>query len=411
MLRNQAKWSTLFLFTIVAACTPANEETSGVVTSGAATSGAATSGVVTSGVVTQWDQPPELSIDPGKIYLAILETEKGSIKIELFARQTPVTVNNFIFLANAGFYDNTTFHRVLPDFMAQGGDPEGTGAGGPGYRFQDEIIPGLNFDEGGYLAMANSGPGTNGSQFFITFGPTEFLNGRHTIFGKVVEGMQVALSLTLRDPAASPDFEGDILQRVLIEEITASLLPTPEPTAVPVVPVLENGRPLASLEIAERENLYTGKPEMVIDLEKIYTAKVATTQGEFVILLDAISAPESVNNFVVLAQLGYYDAFPISFVDVDELVLIGSPASTATSDIGYTLPSELGLGNKRAAVGYWFRQDLLASSASQFYVLIEDQSLLNDIFTVFGEVIEGMDVVEMLSVDDLVQNIFIEVAE
>ena len=361
--------------------------------------------------MTQWDQPPELSIDPGKIYLAILETEKGSIKIELFARQTPVTVNNFIFLANAGFYDNTTFHRVLPDFMAQGGDPEGTGAGGPGYRFQDEIIPGLNFDEAGYLAMANSGPGTNGSQFFITFGPTEYLNGRHTIFGKVVEGMQVALSLTLRDPAASPDFEGDKLRRVLIEEIATSLLPTPAPTAVPVVPVLKNGRPLASLEIAARENLYTGKPAMVIDLEKEYTAKVSTTQGEFIIRLDAVSAPESVNNFVILTQLGYYDAFPINLVNEDELVLIGSPGSTATSDIGYTLPSELGLANKRAAVGYWFRQDLLSSSASQFYILMADQSLMNDVFTVFGEVIEGMDVVEMLSVDDLVQNIFIEVAE
>lgn len=396
MLRNLAKWSTLFLFTIVAACTPEIEETSGA---------------ATSGVVTQWDQPPELSIDPGKIYLAILETEKGSIKIELFARQTPVTVNNFIFLANAGFYDNTTFHRVLPDFMAQGGDPEGTGAGGPGYRFQDEIIPGLNFDEAGYLAMANSGPGTNGSQFFITFGPTEYLNGRHTIFGKVVEGMQVALSLTLRDPAASPDFEGDKLRRVLIEEIATSLLPTPAPTAVPVVPVLKNGRPLASLEIAARENLYTGKPAMVIDLEKEYTAKVSTTQGEFIIRLDAVSAPESVNNFVILTQLGYYDAFPINLVNEDELVLIGSPGSTATSDIGYTLPSELGLANKRAAVGYWFRQDLLSSSASQFYILMADQSLMNDVFTVFGEVIEGMDVVELLSVDDLVQNIFIEVAE
>jgi len=197
----------------------------------------------------------------------------------------------------------------------------------------------------------------------------------------------------------------------VIEEITASLLPPPEPTAVPIVPVLENGRPLASLEIAERENLYTGKPEMVIDLEKVYTAKVSTTQGEFVILLDAVSAPESVNNFVVLAQLGYYDAFPINFVDVDELILIGSPAGVPTSDIGYTVPSELGLGNKRAAVGYWFRQDLLGSSASQFYVLFKDQSQMDDFFTIFGEVVEGMDIVEILTVDDLVQNILIEVEE
>jgi len=168
--------------------------------------------------IKQWDKPPEMVINPAKTYMAILKTEKGDIKVQLFADKAPKTVNNFVFLARQGYYDNTTFHRVLKDFMAQGGDPTGTGGGGPGYRFEDEIDPSLKFDDGGYLAMANAGPNTNGSQFFITFAPTPWLDGNHTIFGKVVEGMDVVKSLTLRDPAENPNFKGDVLKTVIIEE-------------------------------------------------------------------------------------------------------------------------------------------------------------------------------------------------
>ena len=114
----------------------------------------------------QWDAPPELTIDPAKIYLATFKTAKGNIQVQLFADKAPITVNNFIFLARQGYYDNTTFHRVLTDFMAQGGDPTGTGSGGPGYTFEDEFSPDLLFNEPGLLAMANGGPNTNGSQFF-----------------------------------------------------------------------------------------------------------------------------------------------------------------------------------------------------------------------------------------------------
>ncbi len=166
----------------------------------------------------QWSSAPPMSIDTEKTYSAALRTAKGDILVELFADRAPVTVNNFVFLAREGFYNNTTFHRVLKDFMAQGGDPTGSGSGGPGYRFQDEIDPALTFDKQGYLAMANAGANTNGSQFFITFAPTPWLNGKHTIFGKVVEGMDVALSLTLRDPGQRPSFLGDALYAVMIEE-------------------------------------------------------------------------------------------------------------------------------------------------------------------------------------------------
>jgi cyclophilin family peptidyl-prolyl cis-trans isomerase len=170
--------------------------------------------------IKQWDTPPEMSIDPAKSYLATLKTEKGDIKIELFADRAPITVNNFVFLAREGYYDNTTFYRVLPDFMAQAGDPTGVGNGGPGYTFEDEIDPNLTFNEAGILAMANRGPqtNTNGSQFFITYSPVEYLNGNHTIFGKVLEGMDVLRALTPRDPQTRPEYEGDQLITVDIEE-------------------------------------------------------------------------------------------------------------------------------------------------------------------------------------------------
>jgi len=139
-----------------------------------------------------YDQAPRMQLDGDADYHAVLRTSCGRIEIDLFEDRTPITVNNFVFLAREGFYDGTIFHRVIAGFMNQGGDPEGTGMGGPGYEFEDEVMEELGFDRGGLLAMANAGPGTNGSQFFITAAPAPHLDGLHTIFGEVVEGMDVA---------------------------------------------------------------------------------------------------------------------------------------------------------------------------------------------------------------------------
>ncbi len=139
----------------------------------------------------QWDNPPEMRIDPGKMYKAKIETNRGVIELELYPQHAPKTVNNFVFLAEEGFYDNVTFHRVIGDFMIQGGDPTGTGRGGPGYRFEDEVADNPLSHERGVISMANAGPDTNGSQFFITHSPQSHLNGKHTVFGKVVEGLGV----------------------------------------------------------------------------------------------------------------------------------------------------------------------------------------------------------------------------
>src|SRR5512145_1141014 len=151
---------------------------------------------------------PPMTIDTSKKYLATFKMANGGEFVaELFDDQAPKTVNNFVFLARDGYYNGTTFHRVLDGFMAQGGDPTGTGMGGPGYQFEDEFSPDLTFDRPGLLAMANSGPNTNGSQFFITYAPTPHLNGLHTIFGQIIEGMDVVNAITRRDPQQAPAFE------------------------------------------------------------------------------------------------------------------------------------------------------------------------------------------------------------
>lgn len=170
-------------------------------------------------VVKQYNAPPPMAIDPSKSYTATFRMEKGGeFTVRLFADKAPVTVNNFVFLARDGYYDGVTFHRVIDGFMAQGGDPTGTGAGDPGYSFEDEFRDELVFDRAGLLAMANSGPNTNGSQFFITYNPTPHLNGLHTIFGEVVEGMDVVNGLTRRDPNFAPDFPGDAIETIIITE-------------------------------------------------------------------------------------------------------------------------------------------------------------------------------------------------
>jgi cyclophilin family peptidyl-prolyl cis-trans isomerase len=164
-----------------------------------------------------WNNPPEFVLDLKKKYTATLNTDKGEILLELFADKTPVTVNNFIFLAREGFYDGVIFHRVIADFMAQCGDPTGTGSGGPGYRFADEFHPSLKHNKPGILSMANAGPGTNGSQFFITHVPTPHLDGHHSVFGQVIGGMDVLLSIPPRNPA-KPEYPGIKINNVIITE-------------------------------------------------------------------------------------------------------------------------------------------------------------------------------------------------
>ena len=172
--------------------------------------------IVWSMLPTKSKTPEGLTIDVNKQYFATVKMEKGGeFVIQLVPDKAPITVDNFVKLARQGFYDGTTFHRVIDGFMAQGGDPTGTGGGGPGYEFVNEDSD-LTFDKEGVVAMANAGRDTNGSQFFITFGPTKQLNGGYTIFGQVVQGMDVVNGITRRDPQQNPNFVGDAMESVTI---------------------------------------------------------------------------------------------------------------------------------------------------------------------------------------------------
>jgi cyclophilin family peptidyl-prolyl cis-trans isomerase len=203
------------LLTAAAACSDEEEEPPTGTARPTSTPGSA---ATTSPAAGQYATPPAMAIDSQKSYVAVLETDKGVIRIKLLPDIAPQTVNSFVFLAREGYFDGVTFHRVLPGFVAQGGDPTGTGSGGPGYDLPDEFSD-RPIDKG-IVAMANTGrPNSGGSQFFITYTRQETLDGAYTVFGEVIEGMDVAESLTPRDPRANPNAPpGDRMIKVTIEE-------------------------------------------------------------------------------------------------------------------------------------------------------------------------------------------------
>jgi cyclophilin family peptidyl-prolyl cis-trans isomerase len=166
----------------------------------------------------QYPSAPPMTIDPQKQYFATVKMAKGGeFVIQLYPAKAPITVNSFVFLAREGYFNGTTFHRVLEGFMAQGGDPTGTGGGGPGYKFENELND-LAFDKPGVVAMANAGPNTNGSQFFIMFGPYGLSENDYAIFGQVISGMDVVNGITRRDPNTNPTFTGDVIESITISE-------------------------------------------------------------------------------------------------------------------------------------------------------------------------------------------------
>ncbi|MEZ4859674.1 MAG: peptidylprolyl isomerase [Caldilineaceae bacterium] len=366
---------------------------------------------------------PEMIIDPSKFYYATFKSERGDIKAQLFADRAPLTVNNFVFLARQGFYNDTTFHRVLDGFMAQAGDPTGTGAGGPGYQFEDEIVSNLTFDHAGLLAMANAGPGTNGSQFFITFAATEWLNGNHTIFGEVIEGEDVLAKLTRRDPSGPTTGPGDTLYTVLIEESDESVLPPPPPTPTPTVtptPFAPNAvestdRPLAVVPPAERANYFNTAPEMVIDSNKQYTATIKFSSGEVVASLYVDEAPVAVNNFVVLARLGFFDGLPINQINPGQFVIFGSPDQNPANDAGYRVAAEVNLPVEMATgvMGYIpMRGPTPNASSSQLLIaLIPPPAEVNADFSFFGRIVSGNELLLQLANTDTVESVTITESE
>ena len=233
---------------------------------------------------------------------------------------------------------------------------------------------------------------------------TPFLDGGYSVFGQVIEGMDVAEKIAI----------GDKIQKIEISEATASLMPTPEPTAAPNPPVAAEGRPLAKLKLEERSGVYNAAPAVTIDPAKSYAATIETDKGNIVVELDPKTAPATVNNFVLLSNLGYYDGMPVAHVQEGGYLVTGSPIKRPDSDVGYTLPAEAGVTASQVVTGtvsMYPVQDPATgepkASGSQFFISFVQTPDGGVPLNVFGKVIEGMEVVTKLAIDDIIKTITI----
>lgn len=354
----------------------------------------------------RYSGPAPTWIEPGVIYQATIVTDKGNIVIELFP-DAPQGVNNFVTLAKNGFYDDLTFHRVEPNFVVQGGDPNGDGTGGPGYTIPAEI---KHTHPRGALAWARTGDQVNperrssGSQFYITLRETPFLDGQYSVFGQVISGMEVVDQIAV----------GDKIRRIEIQQAAASQLPTPTPTPLPKAPKSESGRPLAKLPIEEREGLYNAAAEPPAQQPAAYQATIKTAKGDIVIALDPQSAPKAVYNFVTLANLGFYDNMPVAFIQPDLYMVSGSPASRPDSDVGYSLEPEAGPQGSVVVTGtvalyptFDAVTGAVRASGSQFFIsliAVEDNETP---LSLLGQVTSGLDIVAALTISDTLTSVTI----
>jgi cyclophilin family peptidyl-prolyl cis-trans isomerase len=319
--------------------------------------------------------PAPMSIEPNQVYVATIVTPKGNIVAELYT-DTPESVNNFVTLAQNGFYDDLTFHRVEPGFVIQGGDPRGSGVGGPGYTIPAEIKHNL--------------------------ADTPFLDGAYTVFGQVIEGMDVAEKIGA----------GDKIERIDIGTAQASRMPTPAPTPEPKAPVAEEGRPLAKLPVEQREKLYNTAPSTTVDPNKSYQATIKTPKGDVVIDLDAKAAPATVGNFVLLANLGYYDGMPIAYLQTDSYAVLGSPKAQPGSDVGYALALEPSASASPVITGTVTMYPSAASassepkaSGSQFFISFVQPPSSTAPLNSFGKVTSGLDILKELKKGDVIESV------
>ena len=373
-------------------------------TSPAASSAAATAAQQPETSHMQWDAPPAMSIDPEKQYHATLHTSYGDITLELYPREVPVTVNNFVFLARQGYYDGVAFHRIVRGFMVQGGDPTGTGRGGPGYRFADERV--TRDYVRGTLAMANAGPNSNGSQFFIMHQDFE-LPPAYTIFGMVTEGLDVLDAIANSPVEMGPGGERSLpLERIVIrsveiseEERTASATAPDTPAAASETPAPPLCEALPAATAAEQpqeaDMQWDAPPAMAIDTEKQYCATLRTTHGDITIALHASEAPVTVNNFVFLAQQGFYNGVRFHRIIRGFMVQSGDPTGTGRGGPGYRFADE-------PVTRDYLRGTLAMANAgpntngSQFFIVHQDAGL-PPAYTIFGMVTEGLDALDAIA--------------
>ncbi|MGC8780739.1 MAG: peptidylprolyl isomerase [Anaerolineae bacterium] len=350
--------------------------------------------------------PAATWIKPNTIYHATIQTDKGEIVVELFP-DAPQGVNNFVTLALNGYYDGLTFHRVEPNFVVQGGDPNGNGTGGPGYTIPAEIG---HPHPRGAVAWARTSDQVNperrssGSQFYITLRETSFLDGQYSVFGQVVKGMEVVDQLAV----------GDKIQRIDVKEVQASQLPTPTPTPLPRAPQAEPGRPLAKIPATQREGLYNTPPALPGQMPNAYEATIKTPRGDIVIALDTKSAPKAVFSFVTLANLGFYDGMPVAFIQPDLYMVSGSPNSRPDSDVGYQLDPEPWPQGSPVITGtvalYPYFDDAsgaVRASGSQFFISLAAVEQNDVPLSILGQVIRGLEIVPQLTISDTLTSVTI----
>jgi cyclophilin family peptidyl-prolyl cis-trans isomerase len=292
---------------------------------------------------------PEQVLEAGVDYYAILCTGEGAVYINLFEQYTPQTVNSFVFLAQSGYYNNTNFHRVLANFMVQGGDHTGTGSGGPGYQFADEVLPFLAMSNPGVLAMANSGPGTNGSQFFVTRVPTQWLHGAHTVFGKVIEGQSVVDNMTDRDPATATE-SGVTLNTVLIitdpSTVDVDYTPPPVPTAQDTIDTIN----------ASIDEIFVQGPAVSPTVENVFES-VDDAVGQFDGDAQEIAAE--------LYEAHGFNHEVGGFWEVDEC-----PTERDLLGVGFSM---IDLDSEENAAAFVDDENLTALQQAQGFVAVEDE--------------------------------------
>ena len=322
----------------------------------------------------QWDAPPAMSIDTAKQYHATLRTSFGDITVELYPREVPVTVNNFVFLARQGYYDGVAFHRIVRGFMVQGGDPTGTGRGGPGYRFADEQVT-RDYVRGA-LAMANAGPDSNGSQFFIMH--QDFaLPKDYTIFGMVTAGLDVLDAIANSPVEIGPGGEQSLpVERIVIQSIdisesertaSAAVTPTPSAASAPPPTAACQAPPAASAEQQLQEASimqWDAPPAMAIDTEKQYCATLRTTHGDITVALHASEAPITVNNFVFLARQGFYNGVRFHRIVQGFMVQGGDPTGRGAAGPATASPTSRSPAATCAARWPWRTQGPTRTAAS-----------------------------------------------
>lgn len=338
-------------------------------------------------------KPPKATFDGGETqYFWNIETNKGMIKVRLWPDVAPMHVSSTIYLTRLGFYDSIAFHRVITDFMAQGGCPVGRGTGGPGYKYAGEFSSSVKHDRPGLLSMANSGPGTDGSQFFLTFKATPWLNNRHTLFGEVVEGMKV-----VREIESKGSGTGKTSEALSMRKCTITAVKTPRVE----FSLAELDKFIVAAKIDKSAAAWRTKlprpPKFLFAKGKKLFWNMETNKGKISIQFMPEVAPMHVSSAIYLTRLGFYDGLSFHRVIQGFMAQGGCPNGTGEGGPGYQFAGEFSKDLKHDAAGILSTANAgPGTDGSQFFLTFKDLPFLDGKYTIYGKVVEGMDVVKLL---------------